>query len=151
MINVKGSVYGASKAALINFYDSLRVELASEVSVTIISSGLVESEMSQGKALTMQGAIEVDPEFRKRMQGIPADSTEDCVKAVVAAVCRGDKYITEPWWYNAFYLLKILCPEVIEWGFRSDAHLQAGMIIGCDRPQLWVRSQNRERCHKPSV
>ncbi|KAJ4974634.1 hypothetical protein NE237_007808 [Protea cynaroides] len=120
MINVKASVYGASKAALINFYDSLRVELASEVSITIISPGLVESEISQGKTLTKQGAIDVDPEFRKTMEGIPADSPEDCAKAVVAAVCRGDKYITEPWWYNSFYLLKILCPEVIEWGFRSS-------------------------------
>ncbi|KAJ4974072.1 hypothetical protein NE237_007246 [Protea cynaroides] len=118
MINPKCTVYGASKAALVNFYDSLRVELAPKVSVTIISPGFVESELTQGKALTKQGTIEVDPRFRKMMQGIPFESTEDCTKAVVAAVCRGDKYITEPWWYNAFYLLKILCPEVMEWGFR---------------------------------
>ncbi|KAJ4974654.1 hypothetical protein NE237_007828 [Protea cynaroides] len=115
MLQPMGSIYGASKAALINFYDNMRVELAPEVSVTIISPGFVESELSKGKALTKQGDVKVDPGFRKMMQGIPFQKTEDCTKAVVAAVCRGDKYITEPWWYNVFYLLKIVCPEVVEW------------------------------------
>ncbi|KAJ4973752.1 hypothetical protein NE237_006926 [Protea cynaroides] len=118
MLQPMGSIYGASKAALINFYDNLRVELAPKVSVTIISPAFVESELSQGKALTNRGDVEVDPGFRIMMKGIPFENTEDCTKAILAAVCRGDKYITEPWWYNSFYLLRIPCPEVVEWSSR---------------------------------
>ncbi|KAJ4973994.1 hypothetical protein NE237_007168 [Protea cynaroides] len=115
MISLKGAIYGASKAALIHFYDNLRVELAPKVSITIISPGFVDSELTQGKLMTKQGEVRFDRRLREMLHGIPFESTGEFAKAVVAAVCRGDKYITEPWWYNVFYLLRIICPEVVEW------------------------------------
>ena len=36
-------------------------------------------------------------------------------KAIVEAICRGERYVTEPSWYRVLHLLKFLCPEVIEW------------------------------------
>lgn len=30
-------------------------------------------------------------------------------------VCQGKKYITDPAWYKATYLLKVFCPEVLDW------------------------------------
>ncbi|KAJ4973549.1 hypothetical protein NE237_006723 [Protea cynaroides] len=132
MFQPMGSIYGASKAALINFYDNMRVELTPKVSVKIISPGFVESELLKRQSfkqarrfLNLQyvlflpkcsiGTKSCDITVEQMMQRIPFEKTKDYTKAVVAAVCRGDKYITEPWWYNSFYLLKIVCPEVIEW------------------------------------
>ncbi|XP_043694990.1 11-beta-hydroxysteroid dehydrogenase A-like isoform X2 [Telopea speciosissima] len=118
MIQPRVTIYGASKAALINFYDNLRVELARKVSITIVSPGFVDSELSRGKLLTMRGEVEVDPMIRKILRGIPFESTRECAKAIVAAASRGDKYITEPWWYNVLYLLRILCPDMLEWSYH---------------------------------
>ncbi|XP_042484415.1 11-beta-hydroxysteroid dehydrogenase A-like [Macadamia integrifolia] len=119
LIQPRGSVYCASKAALIQFYENLRGELAPKVSITIVSPGFVESELSRGKLFTNRGEVEVDPVIRNMVRGIPFESTGECAKAIVAVASRGDKYITEPWWYNVFYPLKVLCPEVLEWSCRS--------------------------------
>lgn len=43
------SIYNAGKAAVINFYDSLRAEMGSFVSITISTPGWIESEMTMGK------------------------------------------------------------------------------------------------------
>ncbi|KAL5724408.1 11beta-hydroxysteroid dehydrogenase [Ranunculus cassubicifolius] len=58
------SVYNASKAALINFYECLRTELGSDVGITIVTPGIIESEMSQGKYLNKEGNMVVDPGTR---------------------------------------------------------------------------------------
>lgn len=39
-------------------------------------------------------------------------------KAMVDAICRGERYVTEPSWYRVLYLYKFLCPEVMEWCFN---------------------------------
>ncbi|XP_042509962.1 11-beta-hydroxysteroid dehydrogenase A-like [Macadamia integrifolia] len=117
MIVPRGSVYGASKAALIHFYDNLRTEVAPEISIVVICPGIVESEITQGKQLTKKGEVEVDEGVKNvlRGTGIPFESAGDCAKAIVTGACRGDKYITEPWLYNMLYLLRIFCPELVEW------------------------------------
>ncbi|XP_043694997.1 11-beta-hydroxysteroid dehydrogenase A-like [Telopea speciosissima] len=114
----RGSVYGATKAALIQFYDSLRIEVAPEISIVIISPGFVESEITQGKNLTKTGKIEDDQGMRNVLRGlipVPFQSTENCAKGIVNGACRGDKHITEPFLYNVLYLLKILSPDLVEW------------------------------------
>ncbi|KAJ4975032.1 hypothetical protein NE237_008206 [Protea cynaroides] len=118
MVAPKGSIYGASKAALIHFYDNLRIELAPEISIVVLSPGFVESEITQGKQLTKKGEVELDQGIRDILQGMPLESAGACAKAAVAAACRGDRHITEPWFYNVLYLLKILCPELVEWSCR---------------------------------
>ncbi|XP_042482360.1 11-beta-hydroxysteroid dehydrogenase A-like [Macadamia integrifolia] len=117
MIAPRANVYAASKAALINFYDNLRIEVASEISIVVVSPGFIDSELTQGKQLTKKGEVEVDDGLIKVVGGIgiPFVSAGDCAKAIVTGVCRGDKYITEPWLYNMLYLLKIFCPELVEW------------------------------------
>ena len=35
--------------------------------------------------------------------------------AIVEAICRGERYMTEPSWYRVLHLLKFLCPEVVDW------------------------------------
>lgn len=46
----------AAKAALVNFYETLRFELKDEVGVTIATHGWIGSEMMSGKFLLEEGA-----------------------------------------------------------------------------------------------
>ena len=62
MVLVVGSQ--ASKAALISFYETMRVELAHSISITIITPGFIESEMTiQGKHLSRDGVVQEDREI----------------------------------------------------------------------------------------
>lgn len=46
----------AAKAALVNFYETLRFELKDEVGVTIATHGWIGSEMTRGKFMLEEGA-----------------------------------------------------------------------------------------------
>lgn len=54
----------ASKAAVLNFFETLRMELRDEVGVTIATPGWIESEMTKGKHLSKEGTVEVDQNMR---------------------------------------------------------------------------------------
>ncbi|RCV06526.1 hypothetical protein SETIT_1G170000v2 [Setaria italica] len=58
------SLYNATKAAQLRFYETLRSELGSEVGVTTLTAGFVESEMTKGKAIQRDGEVAVDEEAR---------------------------------------------------------------------------------------
>ena len=45
-------------------YETLRIEVGSEIGITIVNPGLVDSEMTRGKFLNQQGQLEVDKELR---------------------------------------------------------------------------------------
>ncbi|KAF5187704.1 11-beta-hydroxysteroid dehydrogenase 1B [Thalictrum thalictroides] len=111
----KISFYGASKAALLNFYDTLRVEFGSSVKITIASPGFTRTAMLQGKHLNMEGTVEInksktDPVFNS----LPLRSASDCAKAILKGVCRGDRHVTDPSWYRIFFVLKVFMPEIME-------------------------------------
>lgn len=54
----------ASKAALSNFFDTLRVEMGNEIGITIATPGWVESEMTAGKLMTASGQVDWDQKQR---------------------------------------------------------------------------------------
>jgi len=112
------SIYNAGKAAVINFYDSLRAEVGSSVSITIATPGWIESEMTMGKFVTKRGEVEVDQETRDVQVG-PSSvvSTEGCAKAIVEGACRGKRYVTIPMWYSVIFLYRIFAPELLQWVF----------------------------------
>ncbi|PIA51028.1 hypothetical protein AQUCO_01100090v1 [Aquilegia coerulea] len=113
------SIYGASKAALENFYQTLRVELGSSVKITIASPGFIESEINQGKYLAADGTVQVDKEKIDAIIGsFPVKSAMDCAKNIVNGVRRGDRYVIDPSWLRFVYVTKVLIPEVAEWFFR---------------------------------
>lgn len=101
------SFYCASKAAITSFYETLRAEVGSDIGITIVTPGVVESEMSQGDFLS-----------KAQLEFVPVESTERCAKAIVDSACRGDGYLIEPSWARMSFLLKVLCPEVLEWWFH---------------------------------
>lgn len=54
----------ASKAAVLSFAETLRMELGDEVGVTVATPGWIESEMTKGKHLSKGGRVEVDQDTR---------------------------------------------------------------------------------------
>ena len=46
----------AAKAALVNFYETLRLEVNGEVGVTIATHGWIGAEMTRGKFMLEEGA-----------------------------------------------------------------------------------------------
>ncbi|GMY15158.1 11-beta-hydroxysteroid dehydrogenase 1B-like [Fagus crenata] len=102
------SFYNASKAALISFFETLRTEFGSDIGITIVTPGLIQSEMAS-----------IENRSKAQATWLPAETTERCAKAIVASACRGDMYLTEPSWVNVVFWIKILCPELLEWCFHS--------------------------------
>ncbi|KAL5791534.1 hypothetical protein ACOSP7_000128 [Xanthoceras sorbifolium] len=101
----------ATKAALISLYDTLRIEFGSDIGITIVTPGLVDSEITQR------------PEFLPETSSefVPVLSTGVCAKAIVDGTCRGDRYVTEPSWVNVLFVFKLLCPEVLDWCIRISS------------------------------
>ncbi|XP_075660740.1 11-beta-hydroxysteroid dehydrogenase A-like [Castanea sativa] len=106
LANPRLSFYNASKAALISFFETLRIEFGPDIGVTIVTPGLIDSEMTQGK-------------FLPQAAWVPAETAEGCAKAILDSTCSGDMYLTEPSWMKVFYWIKVLCPEVLEWCSHS--------------------------------
>ncbi|KAF7834016.1 11-beta-hydroxysteroid dehydrogenase 1B-like [Senna tora] len=107
--------YNASKAAVINLYESLRTELGKDIGITIVTPGLIESEMTQGKFLSKDGRIILDQEMRDvQVSVMPIRSVSEAAKAIVNSACRGDSYLTEPAWVRTTFYWKAFCPEMLE-------------------------------------
>ncbi|KAK3035855.1 hypothetical protein RJ639_032992 [Escallonia herrerae] len=110
--------YGASKAALVSYYESLRLELAPTITVSIVTLGYIDTEMIKGKHESKEATAE--PEANSGLgaaigKDFPVMSVEPCAKAIVNGTCRGDTYITEPQFIRVLFLLKYLCPELMDW------------------------------------
>nr|XP_010913000.2 11-beta-hydroxysteroid dehydrogenase 1B [Elaeis guineensis] len=114
------SFYNASKAALIRFYETLRSELGSEIRITIITPGYVESEITQGKVLKKEGEVGIDEDARDVQLGpLPVGSTKKCAEIIVDGACKGDEYVTWPSWFKPFYMVMCFAPEVMNWFSHS--------------------------------
>uniref|UniRef100_A0A0A9CMM9 Uncharacterized protein n=1 Tax=Arundo donax TaxID=35708 RepID=A0A0A9CMM9_ARUDO len=113
------SFYNAANAALVNFFETLRTELGSEVGITIVTPGWIESEMSKGKFLKEHSELEVDQEMRDAQIGLfPVEYAKNCAKAIVQAARQGERYLTVPAWFRTMYLWRVFAPEVVEICYR---------------------------------
>ncbi|WVZ85357.1 hypothetical protein U9M48_032294 [Paspalum notatum var. saurae] len=113
------SFYNASKAAVLNFFETLRIELCGKVGITIATPGWIESEMTKGKHLSKDGAVEVNQDTRDAQVGVlPVVRAKRCAEAIVDAICRGRRHLTVPLWYRALFLWRMLAPEVGDFGQR---------------------------------
>ncbi|KAJ7957217.1 11-beta-hydroxysteroid dehydrogenase [Quillaja saponaria] len=110
------SFYNASKAATISFYETLRTELGRDIGITIVTPGLIVSEMTQGKFLSQEGKLQLDQELRDvQISLMPIMSVKEASKATLNGACRGDQYLTEPAWIRATFYWKAFWPEALEW------------------------------------
>ncbi|XP_065875698.1 11-beta-hydroxysteroid dehydrogenase A-like [Euphorbia lathyris] len=113
------SVYNASKAAMMIFFETLRVELGSNVHVLIAIPGFVESEMSKCKVQLPDGRMDVDQDLRDvELSIVPVVTASECAKSIVRSACRGDKYLIEPQWFSSFMTWKAFAPDIVEWCYR---------------------------------
>ncbi|KAF7113086.1 hypothetical protein RHSIM_RhsimUnG0162400 [Rhododendron simsii] len=99
----RASIYCASKGALVSFYETLRAEVGSDIGITIVAPGLIDSEITKSESKS-----------KAKMDNFPVESTEGCTKAIFKSVCRGDRYLIEPAWVRMIHLWNLLCPEAVE-------------------------------------
>ncbi|KAF4361576.1 hypothetical protein F8388_007592 [Cannabis sativa] len=95
------SIYNASKSALISFCETLRIELGSTIGITIVTPGLIGTKLSRDLEIKLRSVI-------------PEESAEECGKAIVRSVCRGELYLTEPMWlWWLLFPLNMIFPHII--------------------------------------
>ncbi|KAL8456730.1 hypothetical protein ACS0TY_033984 [Phlomoides rotata] len=113
------SFYNASKAAITQFFETMRVEFGPDIGITLVTPGFIESELTQGKFSNKAGRLEVDQDMRDvQVSMVPIQRAESCAKAIVRSAMHGERYVTEPPWFKVTYLVKMLCPEVMDWAYR---------------------------------
>ncbi|CAN1175509.1 11-beta-hydroxysteroid dehydrogenase-like 5, partial [Linum perenne] len=111
------SIYAAAKAALINFYETLRFEVNDEIGVTIATHGWVGgSEMSTGGKFMLEEGSEM--QWRDEGNGINGP-LEEYARMIVSGACRGDHYVKYPRWYDIFLLYRYFAPGVLNWTLRQ--------------------------------
>eukprot|EP00250_Pteridium_aquilinum_P011441 c20074_g1_i1 orf=235-1278(-) len=110
------SMGGAAKAAVMNFFDTLRVELGCSIGgITIVTPGWIESGMTMGKFVNKKGSVEVQQDKRDQQVGpLLVAYAEDCAKAVIHGVARGHHYVRFPYWYTVLLLYRVFAPEVLD-------------------------------------
>ncbi|XP_020237073.1 11-beta-hydroxysteroid dehydrogenase 1B [Cajanus cajan] len=115
------AIYNASKAAVISLYETLRSELGNDIGITIVTPGLIGSEMSQGKVLSKEGKMVLDQQMRDiQVSLMPVRSVTEAAKAIVKSACRGDSHLTEPAWFSTMFYWKTLCPDLLEFVSRMS-------------------------------
>ncbi|KAK2662324.1 hypothetical protein Ddye_000898 [Dipteronia dyeriana] len=105
----------ARKAALISFFETLRMEMGGDIGITIVTPGLIKSEMSLSASSP---------------KAIPMESNEECAKAIVKSGCRGDKYLVEPSWVRILFPWKAFCTELTEYCNRCLALISRDLKRG---------------------
>ncbi|KAF8757474.1 hypothetical protein HU200_010998 [Digitaria exilis] len=105
------SLYSAAKAAVVDFYETLRYEVKDDVGVTVATHGWVGGDAGcVGKKLTVdEGAAEMQP---------GGGHVQAYARALVGGACRGDAYVKRPRWYDVFLVFRVLAPDVLAWTFR---------------------------------
>ncbi|GAQ81042.1 hypothetical protein KFL_000690210 [Klebsormidium nitens] len=119
----KTSIYNASKAAVSQFFETLRVELGSAVPITVFLPGAIKSEMTDGKVLLPDGKVaSPDEAFRLRNEAgfglFPLLPTSALARRVVKAARYRRPRVVIPSWYKTMFYLKIFEPELLYTSLR---------------------------------
>ncbi|KAL8226052.1 hypothetical protein R6Q57_018609 [Mikania cordata] len=98
----KASLYNASKAAQKSFFETLRLELAPDIGVTIATLGLVDTSLATSEFM-----------YQTNLEWAPLVPVERCAKEIVKSVGRGDENVIEPKWMRTMFLWVMLLPELM--------------------------------------
>ncbi|KAG9457007.1 hypothetical protein H6P81_001515 [Aristolochia fimbriata] len=131
------SLYAAAKAAVLNFYETLRFELRDDVGITVATHGVTGSEMTRGRFLLEEGT---EMQWKEERE-VPVNGgqVEEFARTIVAAACRGDPYVKFPTWHDVFLLYRVFVPDVLGWTFRlllSTQGARKRSLAGTGRPLL---------------
>ncbi|CAN1797653.1 11-beta-hydroxysteroid dehydrogenase-like 5 [Linum perenne] len=132
------SLYAAAKAAVINFYETLRYEVSDEIGVTIATHGWVGGNlMSGGKFMLEEGA---EMQWREEREGSGSSGhLENYAKMIVSGACRGNQYVKCPSWYDIFLLYRFFAPGILNWTVRqvlASHGARRTSLMGTGRPLL---------------
>ncbi|ANM65918.1 hydroxysteroid dehydrogenase 2 [Arabidopsis thaliana] len=94
----------ASKAALVKFFETLRVEISPDIKITIALPGFISTDMTTPQFKEMYGS-----DF------ILSESVSRCAKAIFRGIGRGEAYVIEPSWIKWIFLIKNVCPEIVDY------------------------------------
>ncbi|CAM0877946.1 unnamed protein product [Alopecurus aequalis] len=112
------SLYSAAKAAVTDFYETLRYEVKEDVGITVATHGWIGGEPGAGRLAIEEGA----QQWSKVETAPPAAGGQEAVeayaRAVVDGACRGDARVGRPAWYDVFLVFRALAPDVLAWTFR---------------------------------
>ncbi|KAI8526543.1 hypothetical protein RHMOL_Rhmol12G0004700 [Rhododendron molle] len=130
------SIYSAAKAALINFYETLRFEIREDVGITLATHGWMGTEMHRGKLMVEEGGVEM--QWKEEREVHAADrQVEAFARLIVSGACRGDAYVKYPSWYDVFLLYRVFAPNILNWTFRlllSNNGARRTSLVGTGRP-----------------
>ncbi|XP_022141820.1 11-beta-hydroxysteroid dehydrogenase-like 5 [Momordica charantia] len=129
------SLYSAAKAALVNFYETLRFEVRDDVGITIATHGWIGSEMTRGKFMVEEGA-EMQWKEEREVQA-SGSAVEEFARLIVSGACRGSLYVKYPSWYDIFLLYRMFAPSVLNWTFRmllSSNGTRRTSLVGTGMP-----------------
>lgn len=98
------AMYNAAKAAVLQFYETLRIEpLGERVTITIAMPGFAQSEMTLGAP---PGHI---PKWWPMMP------TQAAARRIVDAAVKRARYVIVPFWYWSWLPYRFLAPQLLEW------------------------------------
>ncbi|XP_016189579.1 11-beta-hydroxysteroid dehydrogenase-like 4A isoform X2 [Arachis ipaensis] len=103
----RSSIYSASKAAVINYFETLRMELGRAISITIVTPGLINTDL--GLTVVKEESI---------MGIFPMLSASELAKSIVKSACGGDMYLIEPSWVKVLFPFKLLYPQLVDSAVR---------------------------------
>ncbi|CAN6308541.1 unnamed protein product [Urochloa humidicola] len=113
------SLYSAAKAAVVDFYETLRYEVKDEVGVTVATHGWVGGDAGGGKFTLEEGAAEMQMQWKEEREAtLSGGQVEAYARALVGGACRGDAYVKRPSWYDVFLVFRVFAPDVLAWTFR---------------------------------
>ncbi|KAG1328205.1 11-beta-hydroxysteroid dehydrogenase-like 5 [Cocos nucifera] len=131
------SLYAAAKAALINFYETLRFEIKDAAGITIATHGWIGGETGRGKFMIEEGA---EMQWKEEREvPLTGGQVEEFARKMVSGACRGEAYVKHPSWYDIFLLYRVLIPDVLGWTFRlifSTKETRMPSLIGTRPPPL---------------
>ncbi|XP_042419612.1 11-beta-hydroxysteroid dehydrogenase B-like [Zingiber officinale] len=113
----KMSLFAAAKAAVINFYETLRLEVRDEVGITIATHGWVGDDINRRNFMLEEGT-EIHWKEERDQVATSGGHVEELAKLMVAGACRGDAYVKRPSWHDVFLLYRAFAPDVLNWTFR---------------------------------
>ncbi|KAJ4966601.1 hypothetical protein NE237_018450 [Protea cynaroides] len=109
------TLYAAAKAALINFYESLRFEVGDDVGITVATHGWIGSEMTKARFMVEEGT-EMQWKEEKEVP-VSGGQMEEYARLIVTGACRGNPYVKFSRWYDIFMVYRVFAPNILRWTF----------------------------------
>lgn len=104
------SIFNAAKGALMNFYETLRVEVGPAVKITVAVPGWIDNKKSPGAYVTAFGEVETTTKSGL----LPPLEPEAAARAIVKGALQDRMYVFTPYWEVAFMFWRVFAIDFVE-------------------------------------